>query len=71
MLYTIMLDDNKFLDPLIDSDQLDRLVGTLSTETRTRRIDLYHGPRSFAGVFSEPLKVNFPIFKKSKVKSKT
>lgn len=68
MLYTIMLDDKKFLDPLIDSDQLDRLVGALSTETRTSRIDLYHAPRSFAGVFSEPLKVNFPVFKKSKVK---
>jgi hypothetical protein len=68
MLYTILLDDNKFLDPQIDSDQIDQLVGELSSETRTSRIDLYHGPRSFKGVFSEPLKVNFPVFKKSKVK---
>lgn len=68
MLYTVLLDSKNYLDPMFSSDQLDRLVGTLNGETIANRIELNNTPRSFAGVFSEPLQIDFPVFKKAKAK---
>lgn len=68
MLYTVLLDNKSYLDPMFNSDQLDRLVGTLNGETVANRIELNNTPRSFAGVFSEPLQIDFPVFKKAKAK---
>lgn len=68
MLYTVLLDNKNYLDPMFNSDQLDRLVGTLNGETLENRIELNNTPRSFAGVFSEPLQIDFPVFKKAKAK---
>lgn len=65
MLYTVLLDNRGYLDPMFNSDQLDRLVGPLSGETMANRIELNNTPRSFAGVFSEPLQIDFPVFKKA------
>lgn len=68
MLYTILLDDKQYLDPAIDSDQIESIVGPITSETKDRRIDMYHGPRSFAGLFNEPLKINFTVYNKVKAK---
>lgn len=68
MLYTVLLDDKKFLGPTIDSDQIESIVGPITAENIENRIDYWHGPKSFAGLFNEPLKINFTIFKKAKAK---
>lgn len=68
MLYTVLLDSNKYLDPLIDTEQLDRLVGELNGDTIVNRIEMNNTPRSYAGVFNEPLHINFPVLSKSKSK---
>ena len=33
MLYTLLTNSNSYLDPLIDVEQIDRLVGEVSDET--------------------------------------
>ncbi len=68
MLYTVLLDNKNYLDPMFNSNQLDRLVGALNGETLENRIELNNTPRSFSGVFSEPLQIDFPVFKKAKAK---
>ena len=68
MLYTVLLDNKNYLDPMFNSEQLDRLVGTLNGDTLINRIELNNTPRSFAGVFNEPLQIDFPVFKKAKAK---
>jgi len=68
MLYTVLLDNKNYRDPMFNSEQLDRLVGTLNGDTLNNRIELNNTPRSFAGVFSEPLRIDFPLFKKAQAK---
>ena len=68
MLYTVLLDNKNYRDPMFNSEQLDRLVGTLNGDTLNNRIELNNTPRSFAGVFSEPLQIDFPLFKKAQAK---
>lgn len=55
MLYTILYADN-CLGAVIDGDQVDSLVGESDMD---KRIDFNHEPRSYRGVFSEPLNVKF------------
>lgn len=55
MLYTLLTDSNVYLDPLIDMEQIDRLVGEVSDETIELHIELNNAPRSFKNVFNEPL----------------
>ena len=68
MLYTVLLDNKNYRDPMFNIEQLDRLVGTLNGDTLNNRIELNNTPRSFAGVFSEPLQIDFPLFKKAQSK---
>jgi hypothetical protein len=60
MLYTLLTDSNHYLDPLIDIQQIDRLVGEVNDDTIELHIELNNAPRSFKGIFNEALKVGFP-----------
>ena len=70
MLYTVLLDNKSYLDPMFNSDQLDRLLGALNGETIANRIELNNTPRSFADVFSEPLQIDFQFLRKQRFASR-
>lgn len=60
MIYTLIADHNNFVNPAIDSDYVESVVGSLRGERRNDRIDMNHQPRRWEGVFPSPIKVNFP-----------
>lgn len=64
MLYTLISDHNTYLGAVIDSDYVASVVGGLRGDRREDRIDMNHQPRSWMGVFPDPLKVNFTRFSK-------
>lgn len=64
MLYTLIADSNKFLGAAIDSTSVEEMVGSLRGERRNDRIDVNHVPRSWSGVFTEPVLVNFTQIEK-------
>ncbi len=59
MLYTMILDYNKYLVLAWDKKQITSLVGDMRSSME-KRIDMWNAPVSFKGVFNEPLKVTFP-----------
>jgi len=59
MLYTMILDYNKYLALAWDKKQIASLVGDMRSSME-KRIDMWNAPVSFKGVFNEPLKVHFP-----------
>ncbi len=56
MLYTLIPDLKKYLEPVIDAEQVDELVG----DDYDLRIDFNGAPRSYKGIINEPLNVSFP-----------
>ncbi len=65
MLYTLILDSNKYLSPLLDRAQIHRILGETTEENVKYRIDFKALPVSYKGVFNEPLNVSFPKALKS------
>lgn len=61
MLYTMVQDSNKYRSLLWDDKQITSLVGAQDME---KRIDMWNSPRSFKGLFSETLRVNFSALSK-------
>ncbi|OZG71830.1 hypothetical protein BTA51_19610 [Hahella sp. CCB-MM4] len=60
MLYTLILDTNKYLHPVFDSKQILEILGETTQENIKYRIDIRTAPISYKGVIAEPLKVSFP-----------
>ncbi len=60
MLYTLLLDTKRYLEPLIDGEQVHRILGETTRENVKYRIDFRTTPVSYKGVFNEPLNVSFP-----------
>ena len=63
MLYTLIHDHNNFLKMLWDREQIASLVGEMGNAME-KRIDMWNAPRSFKGVFTETLRVSFPVLSK-------
>lgn len=63
MLYTLIHDHNHFLKMLWDRDQIASLVGEMGSAME-QRIDMWNAPVSFKGVFTETLRVTFPVLSK-------
>ena len=60
MLYTLILDTNKYLHPALDSKQIIEILGETTHENIKYRIDIRVAPISYKGVINEPLKMSFP-----------
>ncbi len=63
MLYTMITDDNH-RGMVWDKKQIESIVGDMRTAME-KRIDMWTSPRSYKGVFNEPLKVSFPVLHSS------
>lgn len=62
MLYTLIADSKNYLGASIDSSYVEKIVGSLRGDRRDDRIDVNHLPRSWAGVFPDPLPIKFTPF---------
>lgn len=70
MLYTVLSDSRQYLGAVIDSDYVASIVGGLRGSRIDDRIDVNHQPRTWRGVFPDPIPVTFPVLS-SDDKSKT
>lgn len=70
MLYTVLSDSGQYLGAVIDSDYVASIVGSLRGSRIDDRIDVNHQPRTWGGVFPDPIPVTFPVLS-SDDKSKT
>ncbi len=59
MLYTLLTNSNSYLDPLIDVEQIDRLVGEVSDETIELHIELNNAPPLIQGRVQRASKCDF------------
>lgn len=68
MLYTLIPDSDHYRGATINSEAVAAVVGGLRDGRLHDRIDANHEPRRWSGVFSEPIKIDFPIFQGSEEK---
>jgi len=62
MLYTVLSDSHHYLGAVIDSDYVASVVGGLRGGRIEDRIDVNHLPRTWKGVFPDPVPITFPVF---------
>jgi len=63
MLYTVLSDSHHYLGAVIDSNYVASIVGGLRGSRIDDRIDVNHQPRTWIGVFPDPIPVTFAAFK--------